>query len=311
MSIATLLATPALAEGVPAGTLIENTAQATYDVSGGSETIDSNTVIIKVDELLDVAVASLNSGPIATTGGTAVLSYSVTNTGNGPEAFLLTANPSVGGNDFDPTVVSIAVDTNGNNVYDPGVDQILTSPEQTALINPDDSLTVFVLLSVDPGVLDGQTAQVDLVASAVTGTGTPGTVFAGQGENGGDAVVGPNGADDNALGSIIVGVVTVDLIKSAVVSDPFGGTSLVPGSVIKYTIKANIAGTGTVNNLVVADPIPTGTTYKINTLAIDGGALTDAADTDAGQASQSAISVALGNVAGGTNYSISFDVIVD
>ena len=29
------------------------------------------------------------------------------------------------------TVVGIAVDTNGNGVYDPGIDQILTGPETT------------------------------------------------------------------------------------------------------------------------------------------------------------------------------------
>ena len=312
MAAASLFGASAVhAEGVPAGTLIENTAEATYDAGGGSETIASNTVVIKVDELLDVAVASLNSGPIASTGGNAVLTYSVTNTGNGPEAFLLTANPAVGGNDFDPTVDGIAVDTNGNGVYDPGVDQILTSPEETAIIAPDDSLTVFVLLSVDGSVLDGEEAQVDLVAAAVTGTGAPGDIFAGQGENGGDAVVGANGADDNALGSIIVGVTTVDLIKSAVVVDPFGGTSLVPGSVITYTIRADVAGSGSVSDLVVSDPFPIGTTYNSETLALDGSALTDAADADAGVASTSAISVDLGTVPGGTNHSISFDVTVD
>lgn len=309
---APLFATSAHATGVAAGTLIENTATATYDAGDGPETIDSNTVVLRVDELLDVAVTSLNAGPIATDGGSAVLTYSVTNTGNGPEAFTLTANPAVGGNDFDPTVDGIAVDTNGNGVYDPGVDVILTGPETTAILAADETLTVFVLLTVPGSALDTEEAEVDLLAEAVTGTGTPGTTFAGAGEDGGDAVVGPNGADDNALGTIIVGITTVDLIKSAVVLDPFGGATIVPGSVITYTIRADVTGSGSVDDLLITDIIPNDTTYEITSLTLDGGALTDATDGDAGEASDAAgVSVDLGTVSGGTSHSITFDVSVD
>jgi len=307
-----LLATPAIAGGVPAGTLIENTAQATYDIGGGTETIDSNTVELRVDELLDVAVATLNSGPVASDGSNAVLTYSVTNTGNGPEAYNLTVNPAVAGNDFDPSVDGIAVDTNGNGVYDPGVDVILTGPEQTAVLDPDDVLTVFVLLSIPAGVVDGDEADVDLLAEAVTGTGAPGDVFAGAGVDGSDAVVGPNGADDNALGSITIGITTVDLVKSAVVADPFGGTTIVPGSIITYTLTATVSGSGTAAGLVITDPIPTDTTYQTATLTLDTASLTDAADADAGQASDAGgVSVDLGDVVGGTTHSITFDVKID
>ena len=300
------------AGGVPAGTLIENTAQASYDAGDGVETVDSNTVTLKVDELLDVAVASLNAGPIAANSGTAILTFSVTNTGNGPEAYNLTANPTVTGNDFETTVDSIAVDTNGNGVYDPGVDQILTGPEQTAVLAADEALTVFVIVTVPGTAADTEQSQVDLLADAVTGTGAPGTVFPGEGENGGDAVAGPGGADDNDKGTIIVGIATVDLIKAATVVDPFGGTTVVPGSVVTFTITADVAGSGTVDSLVVSDPIPAGTTYAASSLTLDSNALTDAADADAGTASNAAgISVDLGTVAGGTTHFITFDVTVD
>lgn len=300
------------AGGVPAGTLIENTAQASYDAGDGVETVDSNTVTLKVDELLDVTVASLNAGPIAANSGTAVLTFSVTNTGNGPEAYNLTANPTVTGNDFETTVDSIAVDTNGNGVYDPGVDQILTGPEQTAVLAADEALTVFVIVTVPGTAADTEQSQVDLLAEAVTGTGAPGTVFPGEGENGGDAVAGPGGADDNDQGTIIVGIATVDLIKAATVVDPFGGTTVVPGSVVTFTITADVAGSGTVDSLVVSDPIPAGTTYAASSLTLDSNALTDGSDADAGTASNaSGISVDLGTVAGGTTHFITFDVTVD
>ena len=59
---AALITTPAHAGGVKAGTLIENTASATYDGGAGPVTIPSNTITVKVDELLDVTVTSRDSG---------------------------------------------------------------------------------------------------------------------------------------------------------------------------------------------------------------------------------------------------------
>lgn len=311
-SVLLAFAVPAKAGGVTAATLIENNAQATYDAGNGPETINSNTVVLRVDELLDVAVASLDAGPVAANSGNAVLTFSVTNTGNGPEAYSLTVNPSLPGNDFDPTVDGIAVDTNGNGVYDPGVDLILTGPATTAILNPDQALTVFVLLSIPASAIDTNKADVDLLAAAVTGTGTPGTTFAGQGKDGADAIVGPNGADANATGKIIVGITTVKLVKTATVVDPFGGSSIVPGSVITYIIATSVTGSGSVSNLVISDPIPAGTTYQTSTLELGGNLLTDAADGDAGQASDAGgIAVNLGTVTAGTNYSITFGVSVD
>jgi hypothetical protein len=46
----------AYAAGTLAGTDITNTATATYDTPTGPVTLDSNTVIINVDELLDVTI---------------------------------------------------------------------------------------------------------------------------------------------------------------------------------------------------------------------------------------------------------------
>jgi len=308
----TAVALPAHAEGVDAGTLIENTATATFTTTnGGTETVDSNTVELAVDELLDVTLTSRDGGPIGTAPGEATLTFELTNTGNGPEAFSLTANPAVAGNDFDTTVDSIAVDTNGNGVYDPGIDEILTGPETTAVLDPDEILVVFVNVTVPDTAVDSDESDVELLAEAVTGTGTPGTVFAGQGVNGVDAIVGSTGADDTAIGSLIVGITTVDLVKTQSVSDPFGGTSTVPGSVITYTITANVQGSGAVNGLVVSDAFPTGTSYSAETITLDGGALTDVSGDDAGEADASGITVDLGTVSGGTSQSISFDVTVD
>ncbi len=309
--LALWLPSAAQAAGIDAGTLIQNTAQASFQTAAGTETVNSNTVTVKVDELLDVAIASLDAAPVSAAPGAEVLTYEITNTGNGPEAFRLAADPAVAGNDFNATTDGIAVDTNNNGVYDPGVDQILTGPETTALLDPDQALTVFVLVTVPSGVADGDTSEVRLTASAATGTGAPGTTFPGAGENGSNAVVGSNGAQASATGNLLVGIATVSLTKSAVVVDPFGGSAAVPGATITYTLRAAVTGSGSVDNLIINDAFPTGTTYIAGSLKLDGGALTDAAGDDAGERSATGVSVNLGTRPAGTNQSVTFDVTIN
>ena len=81
-------------------------------------------------------------------------------------------------------------------------------------------------------------------------------------------------------------------MKSATVADPFGGTEAVPGAIVTFTIVAEVTGTGSFDNFVITDDFPTFTSYEAGTLTLDGGALTDAADADAGEASATGISMA-------------------
>ncbi len=150
-----------------------------------------------------------------------------------------------------------------------------------------------------------------LLAEAVTGTGAPGTAFAGQGAGGGNAIVGSTGANATATGSLSVGITDVDLIKSATVRDPFGGTGIVPGATITYAIRAEVRGSGSVSDLVVTDAAPADTTYVAGSLKLDGATLTDAADADAGRSSTSGISVDLGTVSGGSSRTVTFQVTID
>ena len=61
----------------------------------------------------------------------------------------------------------------------------------------------------------------------------------------------------------------------------------------------------------MSDAIPTLTTYQDETLALDGNGLTDATDTDSGEASATQITVDLGTVAAGTTHTITFDVTIN
>lgn len=302
-------ATPAMAVGTAAGTTISNTATASYTDPGGNPvSVPSNKVDIVVDELLDVTVATADAGDIVVTPGSTnqVLSFNVTNTGNGSEAFRLTPTSTVGGDQFDPTTTSIVLDTNGNGVYDAGVDTVYTPGANDPVLAPDASIRVFVLSSIPAGSIDNDRGIVELTAAATTGTGAPGTTFAGQGQGGGNAVVGATGADGTDRGRYIVQNATITFVKSASVADPFGGTTSVPGSIITYTLIATISGSGTLTNAAIGDPIPAGTTYQIGSITLEGSPLTDAADGDAGSFAANSISVGLGSVTGGQTRTVTF-----
>jgi len=302
------------AAGTPAGTDITNTATATYAGPDGSElSVDSNAVTMRVGELLDVSVSSADTGDVGALPGATnqVLKFTLTNGGNGPEAFALTVDANAGGDDFNPAVTSVILDTNGNGAYDAGVDTVYSAGANDPLLQPDTALTVFILSSIPAGATNAQRGQVDLLAAATTGIGAPGTSFAGKGEGGGDAVVGATGADSNDDGIYRVNAASVALTKAASVTDPFGGSGPVPGGVITYTLTATVSGSGTVNNVAVADPIPAGTTYRPGSLTLEGTTLTDSADADAGRFTGSAVQVGLGSVGAGTSRTITFQVEID
>jgi uncharacterized repeat protein (TIGR01451 family) len=300
----------AYAAGTLAGTDITNTATATYDTPTGPVTLDSNTVIINVDELLDVTIIGTDPGDVSTAPSATnnVLTYRITNTGNGSEAFALTADVNRSGDDFNPTLSQIVIDTNNNGVYDAGVDTIYVAGSNEPVLAPDQSRVVFVLTNTPATPVNGNRAEVVLTATATTGSGAPGTSFAGLGDGGGDAVVGTTRATAEDNGFLAVQAATLALVKSATILDPFGGTRPVPGAIITYNLVATVSGSGTLNNLVISDPIPANTTYSVGTITYEATALTDAADADAGNYNGTRISVAAGNVPAGQTRTVTFKV---
>lgn len=303
---------PAYAAGTLAGTDIDNVAEATYDTPSGPVTIQSNMVRIKVDELLDVTTVTTDPGDITTAPGATgnVQTFRITNTGNGEEAFRLTANVNVGGDDFDPTLTQIVLDTNGNGVYDPGVDTVYVAGSNDPLLQPDQSTVAFVITSTPVAVTNGNRATTNLLAVAVTGSGAPGTTFTGAGQGGGNAVVGSTGADADASSFLAVQAASLALVKSATIVDPFGGNRPVPGAIITYSLVATISGAGSLNNLVITDPIPANVTYQAGSLTLEAAALTDAADADAGNFNGTRISVAAGNVPAGQTRTVTFRTVI-
>jgi uncharacterized repeat protein (TIGR01451 family) len=307
-------ASPALAAGTTAGTTISNTATATFnDVNGTPQSVNSNQVDIKVDEVLDVTVVSADPGDVSATPGSTnrVLTFTVTNTGNGTEAFRLTPTTAIGGDQFDPTTTSLVLDTNGNGVYDPGTDTVYVAGSNDPVLLPDASTKVFVLSTMPAGAGNGDRGQVNLTAAAVTGTGAPGTLFTGAGQGGGDAVVGSTGGDGVDKGFYIIQNATIAFVKSQSVVDPFGGTKVIPGSIVTYTLVATVSGSGSLTNIVASDAIPTNTTYQTGSLTLQAGALSDATDADAGEFAGTGVNVRLGTVPSGQNRTVTFRVRVN
>jgi uncharacterized repeat protein (TIGR01451 family) len=302
----------AYAAGTIAGTDINNVATATYDGPGGPVTVNTNQVTIKVDELLDVTITRTSPGDVATTPSATgnVLIFRITNTGNGSEAFSLTADVNKSGDDFNPVLNQIVIDTNDNGVYDAGVDTVYVAGSNDPVLSPDQGKTIFVLTNTPATPVNGNRAEIGLTATALTGSGAPGTTFAGLGDGGGDAVVGTTRATSEATGFLAIQTASVALVKSATVLDPFGGNRPVPGAVITYSLVATVSGAGNLNNLVISDPIPTGTTYSPGTMTLDTVALTDASDVDGGNYNGSRVIVGTGNVPAGQTRTVTFKVTI-
>ena len=301
LAVVAVLPGTALAAGTPAGTSIQNTATVSFDLGGTPVVTSSNTTTLTVAELLDVDVTLQSSTVTVGAGATQQeLVFRVTNTGNGPERFSLLGESVLTGDDFDPSPASpfLYFDTDGSGDLSAG-DTPYVPGSNDPLLAPDASVVVLVVNDIPGSVTNGQRGRSQLAAAAATGTGTPGTVFAGQGEGGVDAVAGTSGGDDEGFGEYVVSDISLAAAKSQVVTDPFGGARPIPGARITYEVVITATGTGTATGAVFADLVPAGTTYVPGSLQFNGAPLTDAADADAGQFSASpapSVRIALGDL---------------
>lgn len=304
------LTTPCLAAGVSAGTLIESTASATYDTGAGRNTVASNKVSLRIDEVIDAALSALDPGTVPLAGATATLTFALTNTGNGPEAFRISGSV-VAGSAFDPVINTVAIDSNGNGIYDSGIDQIVAAGAATPELAAGASVTVFVLVGPSGSPTDGDEGRITIRAQALTGGGTPGTALPGQGAGGSDAIIGSSGGSAQITSLLVIRSATVQISKSYTISDPFGGTEAVPGAFVTFTLNTQVLGTGNVTNLTVTDPIPAGSRYVAGSLSLQNAPLTDASDSDSGSAGANGIEVRLGDLPGGSQRAITFRIQID
>ena len=243
--------TVAQAVGTPAGTLINSQAVVNYTQTGQDMTTVSNLLSLPVNEVLDFTLAWQDAADVPVYPGdpTATLTYRLQNTGNGWETFLLTVISALSGDDFDPLSPAIHLDTNGNGVYDPLLDDRYTEGANDPELAADEPLTVFLVGQVPLDLATGDRGHLKLAVGSEEGYGVPGTVIHSQGDNGTDAIIGPGGGFAEATGTMRLAAVQVNLAKTAVVLSG-SGQVLAAGtadttSVITYTIAVTVTGNGT------------------------------------------------------------------
>lgn len=279
-----LLAGPVLAAGTPAGTVIDNVSELTFEVNGTTTTLSSNVASITVVERIDVVITQ--SGQLLVTAGEvdSSLLFTVTNTGNGSETFTLAIDSTLAADDFDPipAVPAIYFDTDGSGDFNAG-DIAYTPGSNDPVLAADASVDILLLNEIPGTVLDGQLGRSELTASAATGVGNPGDGFLGQGDGGVDAVLGTSGGQAAQFGEYLVSAIQINIAKSVVINDQFGNQDPIPGATLTYTVTVEVTSAGTAANATFNDVIPAGTTYVPATITLNTVSLTDAVDADAGE----------------------------
>lgn len=315
-----LTAGNAIAAGTPAGTVISNKATVNYVMNASSHTVNSNTSTIVVNEVLNTTMTWLDAAPgvTVTPGQTKrIATMKLTNTGNGSDTYTLSATSSqVTGTNFAPLPAAIYLDSNGNGIFDAGVDQLYDPNSNIPALGADKSLIIFIQSDIpSTGLVDGQMGSVSVNATSKTGTGSPGAVLSGKGPGGTDVVVGLSGGVSAAVGIYVVSSIAVNIGKTAAIVDQYGGNKPIVGATMHYTLRATVSGSGTATGVVITDVIPANTTYVPGTLTLNSVALTDALDADAGDVGGTAIgtvTVRLGNLtAASAAQIITFDVRIN
>jgi uncharacterized repeat protein (TIGR01451 family) len=277
--------TSAFSAGTPAGTVIDNVAQVDYEIAGTPISVTSNVSSVTVQERIDVVVTLQSPQVLVAANDTdRALLFTVTNTGNGSEAFQLAINSVLGGDDFDPvpSATPIYFDTDTSGDFSVG-DVAYVLGTNDPVLAADGSVDVLLLNDIPGTVVNGEVGRSELSAASVTGTGAPGDVYAGQGDAGTDAVLGTTGGTGDDTGEYLVADVQINILKSVTVQDQFGGTEPIPGATLIYTVTVEVTNSGTATNSVFNDPIPADTTYVPGSITLNAAALTDAIDADAGE----------------------------
>ena len=244
------LASQSAAALTASGVTIANTASLTYNVGGSAQTPIASSPLgnsiagtagaptsFVVDKKVDFTVtggaivnvqpnqAGVNgTTPIAANSNT-VLTYTISNIGNDPQGFILTAanaTPVVATDVFDPTAIRVFVETDGTAGYSAG-----DTATAIASLAPGATVTVYVLSTI-PTVLatasglrlagspiqNGDQALVTLSAQAAV-VGTPVTVGNPAGTAGAALVATAAAAGSNATGGTNVNTVDIVFAEAA------------------------------------------------------------------------------------------------
>lgn len=309
-----------MAAGTPAGTTISNTATLEYSVEGlPFPPENSNTATLRVDELIALTLTWQDASPVAanTPDTNTPLTFALTNTGNGSETFTLTRNNSLPGDQYDPlsSGTPIYIESNSTPGLQTGVggDSVYTgSVTLPANAGSNSTVLIYVMSDTPVGLAQGNLGDVQLTAASATSGASGaalGTVLAGAGDAGSDAMVGVPLAQADATGQYQINGLAVSINKTLL--SPVNPALLTPGAIVTYRLELTLTGTGIATNLVLSDPIPAGLSYVAGTAQLTGSPnctpCTDVADADPVVFSANTLSATLGNITAPATFVLTFN----
>ncbi len=268
MNLSTLFA-----KGVPAGTVIQNSATLSFSLDEETFSIESNVEKTIVAQLIDTKVSWMDTRAVTVSAGERkkVLTFRVINNGNGRDRFTLKADELDYKSAFSLKRKKIYLDTNNNFRFD------ASDRERKAVtLGADKEKLVFVVSRIDKrlSVASGSQNFVSLKAISKTGgSGEKGTVHEGKGVDGVDAVDGFSGGMSEDEGAYRLLIANVVIKKDVSFTD----------GLITVSLTVTVRGEGYVRDVEIVDKIPNKTTYVKGSLRLDGGFLSDQRDGDSGR----------------------------
>jgi uncharacterized repeat protein (TIGR01451 family) len=285
-----------LLHAAPAGQVISNQADALYvSPTGATSGTQSNPSSLTV-----VAVASLQATPDdavvtsfpAPQAGIDRL-FTITNQANRDDRFRLSAaavTPPA-------TLTGLFFDLNGNGVVD-GTDAPITVGVTSSPPVPQGGSLGVLLRYSAAGLASGTPVTLTLTAESLE----PG------------AVNGPASDDGTIRDQVTGGPVFSDPANPgqspAKTADGQARLNVVAGQVVTFALDFANSGTADATNAVVTDTLVPGLAYLPGSLALDGAALTDGADGDAGEIAGATVTVRLAAVAPGAVHRVTFQAQV-
>jgi len=300
-------------DNVPAGTVISNTISIDYALVSGSAiryTATSNASTVSVAQKPGVLLSSNRTGS-QDTGGQIVYAFTAQNTGNAPDTINLTY-PSTSGWSW-----ALWKDTDNNGIPGTNGDTLLTDTNgdgkiDTGILAQGDTIAILAVATVPSGTISGTVDNTVVTgASSITPTTTSSVTLT-------TTVKAP-------VLTVNKGITAVQAPNNGAVCTPTNQSNglpctVVPGSVLTYTVTVTNAGNGNATNVVITDLIPQYTTYKPGSIKTGSSvgslvARTDASDGDGGRYENGAvIAGAAGNLSplgpGGT-WVLEFQVTVN
>ena len=285
-----------------ADTAVSNTFTLTYDVGGVPQPpIDSDDpgdpngpTVFTVDRLIDLTVESLGDETAAPGSTNEELVFSLQNLGNDDQAYSLTAIEETGpageidtDDPADSTAVIQYYIDDGDGVFETdGSDGTLVTydPANPPVLGPDEVLWVVVTQDIPTSAVDGNTADITLLADTLDPTGPFAETVNDTNGNDADAAAAaenvfvdgqgttneaatPDG-DHSATGTYIVSSADITAIKdvamhsqdgstcTAIPGTPVAGGYFVPGGCVEYTITVTNSGSDAATDIDVSDTLP-------------------------------------------------------